>query len=1391
MKYFTKAQIEEIRKRLATLGVRDTDLPDVTAPLNGDELVAIVQNGENRKVPIRTLIHDYLPDDIADGADGKSAYQIWLEEGHAGSKQDFLNSLKGQDGADGSQGPQGPAGPQGPQGAQGPQGEQGPKGDPGTGGSDIDVIDDLVHNNTGDALSANQGRILKGLIDNIEVPPAYTLKKAESNKLGGIMVGFGSDDANRNYGIRVTASGNAYVNVPWTGGSDGEGTPGGHWEQAYRLTDSDVVLNENNANFPSGAIDDSDSSALWKHYAPNNPGGNKTVWMGVRWITGAGGLNPWQGPWQISGPQGQRGEAGTDGNKFEYIYCHTIDEDPTSVPSLTNAPTTDDHVPSGWYDNAHYESAAATPTYRVVWFAMREKIYNDTYPSGRWSDFVGPFPWTVWGKNGMDGDGVEYIFYTGIQYPASTTNRPDLWDDTTTEYQNTPEYIPDGSDWSDDPKPNPEMGETTWVSIRRKHEVDGEMKWGKYCEPAIWSYYPFDGTSGDGIVADLDNDTMAIPIQQSGFNYAYGPQKAIATMYNGGPKVPSCIYNLTVLDGDTDITSSATNLTTGWLSYIDSRTYISDVDNQITVNMAANKLNLDGKVIKIRVVLAARGNDSSAPDFSATQSYAADDVVYNYELLWKFNQSHTGVWNAEHVDLISTTRVCVLQLFGINFGTDGKSYSLIPGASVIHKHRNNTRTPSTISPTITVVGGDTPTSYTPSQASSLGFSVKYAVDNQSTPTSLAGNTISATDVSRANTSLRIELHYDNNGTDVIVDQETLLVVEDGATGPQGPAGEAALSADLTNEVDGLAVGSNGILDVTVPLETEVHLSLGTTPQAITNIIADVPSAFLGNISISPTTVSTGIESLSIIVSANTNFVNVNSVEIPISVYSAVGVRTVTYTIVPVKEGEDGYVFKLRPSVDAVIGSYSGSTLNYNPTTVTCTKWLNGGSGQPRQVATGLLRVSVDGGASIVDYDGNSVYANGVPVASALSAHRIIFYWYSDNNVLLDRETVPILVDGLPGSSTDGKDAVPIRLRNWSDVYGQNLDRIIDGSSDNSQRIFSGFEENAPFKDLLVITGANYIGTQVTYPFKEQNHDIPTIIVINYTSTHEGGWNGTELVLPTGGTGTTNYSTIYPATKEESAAQYAETVSKKWYVFQSMGAVYFQILAADKAYIDELTVDELLARDATITETFTAESINATGGTIGGYEITSAGYLHASDVHGNSVALNKESILGSGSIDTYNAGYQLGNWTVPANAIIEVNTGGHPSKYAIHADGPVKIDGALRSRVPVITMMSSPYDCSLDDSGATYLFIGQATGYVYLPNIASARYSEFSGVYYDFMLASVNQSTLVLNIPTGSNVEIVRTEDGASGRSLMSTTLTSGYYRVIFKSGSWYLFSLGN
>lgn len=77
-----------------------------------------------------------------DGTDGKSAYQIWLDNGHTGTETDFLNSLKGApgkdgvNGKDGAPGTPGKDGDRGPQGLPGTNGKDGSPGAPGSPGKD-------------------------------------------------------------------------------------------------------------------------------------------------------------------------------------------------------------------------------------------------------------------------------------------------------------------------------------------------------------------------------------------------------------------------------------------------------------------------------------------------------------------------------------------------------------------------------------------------------------------------------------------------------------------------------------------------------------------------------------------------------------------------------------------------------------------------------------------------------------------------------------------------------------------------------------------------------------------------------------------------------------------------------------------------------------------------------------------------------------------------------------------------------------------------------------------------------------------------------------------------------------------------------------------------------
>ena len=77
---------------------------------------------------------DFTPEQLLalkgeNGIDGKSAYQLAVNNGFVGTEAEWITSLKGETGPIGPAGPQGQTGETGAIGPVGPQGEVGPKGD--------------------------------------------------------------------------------------------------------------------------------------------------------------------------------------------------------------------------------------------------------------------------------------------------------------------------------------------------------------------------------------------------------------------------------------------------------------------------------------------------------------------------------------------------------------------------------------------------------------------------------------------------------------------------------------------------------------------------------------------------------------------------------------------------------------------------------------------------------------------------------------------------------------------------------------------------------------------------------------------------------------------------------------------------------------------------------------------------------------------------------------------------------------------------------------------------------------------------------------------------------------------------------------------------------------
>ena len=237
----------------------------------------------------------------------------------------------------------------------------------------------------------------------------------------------------------------------------------------------------------------------------------------------------WGTPVRISGTNGSDGQPGTpgtpgaDGADIEFIYKQS-----NSLPGVSDtAPTSvdeDDDVPEGWSDNP----SGVDLSHKYEWMCQRTK------PAGHnqsWGPWIGPFVWSAYGEQGMDGDGIEYIYRNdltnvnavianpGYQYKTSSGMtvlvhqvydfkgdvflieggdpndsddwRPVGWDGSLGEfdqwiggsYNGYGEWIPSG--WHDDPVGVNSTNKEEYVSIRKRHKG----VWGNWCAHTLWAKY--------------------------------------------------------------------------------------------------------------------------------------------------------------------------------------------------------------------------------------------------------------------------------------------------------------------------------------------------------------------------------------------------------------------------------------------------------------------------------------------------------------------------------------------------------------------------------------------------------------------------------------------------------------------------------------------------------------------------------------------------------------------------------------------------------------------------------------------------------------------------------------------------------------------------------------
>lgn len=641
-----------------------------------------------------------------------------------------------------------------------------------------------------------------------------------------------------------------------------------------------------------------DEKSKWSTNA-ENPSKGYYTWMTFAFVSN-GVYGSWINPVCITG---EDGEAGTDITDKEQIYKLAGEDENVEKPTQ-NIKDQDDFVPrdEGWTENPSGVSA----TVPCEWTCIRTKNTE----TNKWGDWTKPVLWSHYGHNGTDGDGVEYIYWAGHNDQAYPASHPNDWytneqskanefrdggsyseEDGSdgyynSKYYNKREFILTETGWSDNPADLSSSyygpGSRQYVSMRRKYgDNDGSSYWHKYSAPTLWSNYAQNGDDGKGVSLNLDNGTMAVSLNSDETNQLFD-QTCTARFYNG---------------------TNTVNIDTLEYSVIDANGSTVSTDSDFSITISQNTQDSNCKDVNVHI---------SKGKFNFTNS--------GYTIKLTAKASVTGE---------ETTRYATIQLLGVNFGEDGISYKLSLSSSVI-KLSKGSYYPNTIDVFVSKVKGtESIQQITPTQAITTNnkWSFKYSIDSASEQ-NLTQDTISQSLISSATNTIRVIAYFDN----VLVDQQTVVIVKDGIDGQNG----VSYSVDVFSNT------------VTGKYKDDGSISYsGSVKFYVTKIISNTSSTHLKNSNVLVKCYPGGISTTSNVIFPNFQevssvwelsiidckyaFVNIDVNEKPSNMfYTSVVVPFST----PGKNGQDAAPQTLKGSPLRMRGTWSSGTEYFDGTVAT-------------------------------------------------------------------------------------------------------------------------------------------------------------------------------------------------------------------------------------------------------------------------------------------------------------------------------------------------------------------------------------------------------------------------------------------------------------------------
>lgn len=232
------------------------------------------------------------------------------------------------------------------------------------------------------------------------------------------------------------------------------------------------------------------TSQYWTNHPGNATGDNdKYLWMTCatfRSDTGAR-VGNWSDPVCLTSRDAEAGD-GNDSNHREFIYRSvTAAEYPVVVavrPVKAQNNNDDDNFPPSdnlavrqWGD--HPVGISQEYPYELCSYRRKE--------NGNWGEYSMPFIWSRWGEDGVDGDGIEYVYRLATVSEVEESNGSIVLKQSVARPSNSWTEDSPIAPWTDDPSGVNASTPYEFCSMRKT--TTNIHTWGNWSEPALWANY--------------------------------------------------------------------------------------------------------------------------------------------------------------------------------------------------------------------------------------------------------------------------------------------------------------------------------------------------------------------------------------------------------------------------------------------------------------------------------------------------------------------------------------------------------------------------------------------------------------------------------------------------------------------------------------------------------------------------------------------------------------------------------------------------------------------------------------------------------------------------------------------------------------------------------------